>query len=47
MWCSENAPASLGGNVEFSSAEWVSDVGLAGNSVEYLVELASVAPSPM
>ena len=37
MWWSEDAPTSLGGNVEFSSAEGVCDISLAGNPVRYLV----------
>ena len=44
---SYDAPSSVCSNAEVASAEGICDVGFAGYSVEYLVELASVVPCPM
>ena len=47
VWRAKDSPASLCGYVEFASAERICYVCFARNSIEDLVELASVVPGPM
>ena len=47
MWRAKDSPASLCGYAEFASAERICYVCFARNSIEGLVELASVVPGPM